>query len=121
MDLTSIRRTKAPEVDVSERWKRNLTKINRIIAAFTNRTGHDRWWVLLLEGLVGIAAGIITFFRPGLTIFVLLYVIAFWATVTGFLEIVAAIRISKEIQGKWMLALSGILSLVFGVLYPSFP
>jgi uncharacterized membrane protein HdeD (DUF308 family) len=92
-----------------------------IIAAFTNRTGHDRWWVLLLEGLVGIAAGIITFLRPGLTTFVLLYVIAFWAIVTGVLEIVAAIRLRKEIQGEWMLALSGIVSLIFGVLLLLFP
>ena len=92
-----------------------------IIAAFTNRAGHDSWWVLLLEGLVGIAAGIITFLRPGLATLVLLYVISFWAIITGVLEIVAAIRLRKEIQGEWMLALGGIVSLVFGVLLLLFP
>jgi uncharacterized membrane protein HdeD (DUF308 family) len=92
-----------------------------IIAAFTNRAGHDRWWVLLLEGLVGIAVGIITFLRPGLVTLVLLYVIAFWAIVTGVLEIVSAIRLRTEIQGEWMLALGGIASLVLGVLLLLFP
>jgi uncharacterized membrane protein HdeD (DUF308 family) len=87
-----------------------------ILAAFTNRSGHDSWWILFLEGLAGIAVGSITFLRPGLTAFVLLYGIAFWAMTTGVLEIVAAIRLRKEIKGEWMLAFSGVLSLVFGVL-----
>lgn len=92
-----------------------------IIAAFTNRAGHDRWWVLLLEGLVGIAAGLIAFLRPGLATLALLLVIAAWAIVTGILEIAAAIRLREEIQGEWLLALSGIASLVFGVLLILFP
>ena len=92
-----------------------------IIAAFTNRAGYDSWWVLFWEGLAGIAVGSITFFRPGLTAFALLYIIAFWAIMTGVLEIVAAIRLRKEIQGEWMLALSGIVSLVFGVVLLLFP
>lgn len=87
-----------------------------IIAAFANRAGHDTWWVLLLEGLVGVAAGIITFLWPGVATLVLLYVVSFWAVVTGVLEIVAAVRLRKEIQGEWMLALSGVISVVFGVL-----
>lgn len=92
-----------------------------ILAAFTNRTGHQTWWVLLLEGLVGIAAGLIAFFRPGLATLVLLYVIAFWAIATGVLEILAAIRLRKEIEGEWKLALSGVLSLGFGILLLLFP
>ncbi len=92
-----------------------------IIAALTNRAGHDSWWVLLLEGLLGIGAGLITFFNPGLATLVLVFVISFWAIVTGALEIVAAIRLRKEIQGEWLLALSGILSLALGVLLLIFP
>jgi len=92
-----------------------------IIAAFTNRTGHDSWWVLLLEGLAGIAVGSITFLRPGLTAFALLYIIAFWAIMTGVLEVIAAIRLRKEIQGEWMLALSGVISFALGVLLLIFP
>jgi uncharacterized membrane protein HdeD (DUF308 family) len=86
-----------------------------IIAAFTHRGGHDSWWVLLLEGLLGIAAGIITLLHPGLATLALIYIISFWAIVTGVLEIAAAIRLRKEIQGEWLLILSGIVSLVLGV------
>jgi len=92
-----------------------------MIAAFTNRAGHGSWWVLLLEGLVEIIVGMIAFSRPGLTTLVLLYVIAFWALTTGILEIVAAVRLRKEIEGEWLLALSGIGSFVFGVLLLFFP
>jgi uncharacterized membrane protein HdeD (DUF308 family) len=91
------------------------------IAAFANHAGHDRWWVLLLEGLLGIAAGIITFFRPGLATLALLYVISFWAIVTGLLEIIAAMRLREEIEGEWMLALAGIASVALGVLLLVFP
>ena len=92
-----------------------------IVAAFTNRAGRQIWWVLLLEGLVGMAAGLIAFFRPGLATLVLLYVIAFWAITTGVLEILAAIRLRKEINGEWKLALSGVLSMGFGILLLLFP
>ncbi len=92
-----------------------------VIAALTHRAGHDSWWVLLLEGLVGIAAGIVILLQPGLATLVLIYVIAFWAILTGVLEIVAAIQLRKEIPGEWLLALSGLVSLALGALLLIFP
>ena len=80
-----------------------------------------RWWLLLLEGLVGIAAGVLTLLIPGITAIALLYLIAAWALVTGALEIAAAIRLRKVISNEWLLALSGVASLIFGVLLIVFP
>ncbi len=92
-----------------------------IVAAIARPGATDRRWLLALEGLAGVAAGLVAFFWPGITALVLLYVIAAWALVTGVLEIVAAIRLRREIQGEWALLLSGVLSVLFGLLLGFFP
>jgi uncharacterized membrane protein HdeD (DUF308 family) len=92
-----------------------------VVAALHAAGEHERWWVLLLQGLAGIAAGLVTFFWPGITAVALLIVIAAWAIVTGILEIAAAIRLRKEIEGEWLLGLSGFCSLVLGLLLIAWP
>jgi uncharacterized membrane protein HdeD (DUF308 family) len=86
------------------------------IATAVRRRGADRWWLLLVEGIAGVLAGLVTFFWPAITAIVLLYLIAAWALVTGVLEIAAAIRLRKAITGEWLLALSGVASVILGVL-----
>lgn len=81
----------------------------------------SRWWSQLLFGVLGVAAGVIALFMPGVTAFALLMVIAAWAIVRGVFEIVAAIRLRKELTGEWLLILAGAASVVFGVLMVMYP
>jgi uncharacterized membrane protein HdeD (DUF308 family) len=92
-----------------------------LVSAWRRAERRMSWWPLLLEGLSGVAIGIITFLWPGVTAFALLYLIAAWAFVTGIFEIAAAIRLRREIRGEWVLALIGVASIVFAVLVVLFP
>jgi uncharacterized membrane protein HdeD (DUF308 family) len=86
------------------------------ILAFKNRKNDSNWWLMLLTGLVSIAAGVLTFVWPGITAVSLFYVIVAWAIVTGISEVIYAIQFRKEIEGEWLLILDGILSVAFGIL-----
>lgn len=85
-----------------------------VAAAVVGRNEGLPWWALLLEGLMGIGVGIITFVAPIATEIALLYLVAAWAIVTGAFEIVAAVRLRRELVGEWILILSGVLSILFG-------
>ena len=84
------------------------------VAAFSHSTGRP-WWILALEGLFSVAAAMAAFLYPGITTVVLLFVIAFWAIVTGVVEIAAAIQLRKEIEGEVWLGLAGLASVLFGL------
>jgi uncharacterized membrane protein HdeD (DUF308 family) len=75
-----------------------------------------RWWVFLLEGFISLAAGMIVLLQPGLAGLALVVVIAIWAVLTGILEVVAALRLRREIRNEWMLGFAGFLSIALGVL-----
>ncbi len=62
-----------------------------------------------------------TFCWPGATVFFLLSLMAAWAILTGILEILAAIELSLEISNERFLVLSGIVSLIFGMIIILFP
>jgi len=78
-------------------------------------TRREDWGLLLLWGLVGIAAGLLTLVAPVVGAFALLIYVATWAIATGALEIAAALRLRKEIEGEWLLVAGGLTSIIFGV------
>jgi uncharacterized membrane protein HdeD (DUF308 family) len=87
-----------------------------LIAAVRSARHGEHWWALLLEGVAGLGAAAITMVWPLLTLVVLIYIIAAWALITGILEIMAAIRLRRVITGEWLLVLTGVASIVFGLL-----
>ena len=95
--------------------------VSDVFHAFTGRDDNESWWVLLLEGLLGIAFGVITFQAPGITTLVLLMYIGFWAVATGVLRIILAVRLRHEMTGEWWMALGGVASILFGMAMVSRP
>ena len=84
--------------------------------------GQDRsWWLEVIEGLVGIAAGILAIVLLPYAVTALVLIIAAWSVVTGIIEIVLAIRLRRVIEGEVWMALAGVASILFGVLLVVFP
>jgi uncharacterized membrane protein HdeD (DUF308 family) len=92
-----------------------------IAAALRGHGGRAPTGWLLFVGVLGIAAGLATFFWPAITALVLLTLIGAWSILHGVFEIVGAIRLRREIEGEWLLILGGSLSVAFGVLLLVFP
>ena len=75
-----------------------------------------RKWLPLLEGAAGVVAGLLALLWTGLTASGLLYVIVAWALATGILKMTTAIMLRGDVENGWLLAGSGALSVLFGVL-----
>lgn len=92
-----------------------------IYLAFRGREINRNWGWLLVEGIVGVLIGLVTFRWPGVTAVALLAFIAAWAIITGVAEIFEAIALRQAITNEWWLILGGLASVVFGVLLILFP
>jgi uncharacterized membrane protein HdeD (DUF308 family) len=86
-----------------------------IVAGVRAAARHERWGALIFEGIVDLIAGAIAVFMPIATILAFVYLNAAWAIVSGVLMLVAVFRLSPT-HGKWLLALAGIFSVIWGVL-----
>jgi uncharacterized membrane protein HdeD (DUF308 family) len=92
-----------------------------LINAFTGTNEPGSRWATVFQGLAGIGVGLLTLLWPGLTLLALIALVAAWALLKGAFEIVAAIRLRKVLTNEWLMVLSGILSMVFGVALIAFP
>ncbi len=80
-----------------------------------------RWWLKLVQGLIGVGAGLVAFLWPGLTALVLLYIIAFYAIFGGVFQAAYGVLYRKKIRGDLLLIAGGVISVIFGVLLVLFP
>lgn len=92
-----------------------------IVATSKAQVDSRRWWSLLVGGVLSFIIGLLTFIWPGITALVLLYLIAFRAIFLGVFEIAAAIRLRRMFTGEWLLAVGGMISILFGFTLLIFP
>jgi uncharacterized membrane protein HdeD (DUF308 family) len=92
-----------------------------IVGAIRYRATHAGWWVPLLLGICSIGAGLIAALVPGITTLVLVAIIGANAIITGVFDLIAATRLRARVRNAWMLVLTGVLSLLFGVFVLLFP
>jgi uncharacterized membrane protein HdeD (DUF308 family) len=89
------------------------------VAALATAVNHGRaglrwgWW--LVEGLVSLGVAALALARPGITLLAVVLLIAFRAILLGLIEVGGALG-GKGLDHRWLLGLTGLVSLVFGVL-----
>jgi uncharacterized membrane protein HdeD (DUF308 family) len=86
-----------------------------IAAGIKAARNGERWGLLILEGIVDLAAGLVAVLWPAITLVALIWIIAVWAIVSGALMLGAAFTLNLD-HGRWWLALGGIASIIFGIL-----
>jgi uncharacterized membrane protein HdeD (DUF308 family) len=92
-----------------------------VAVGFRSRHLDRKWWLPLLLGIVSIAAGVYAIVYPGLTALALVLVMGINALITGALDIAISIRLHKVLRGRWLLVLSGAVSMLFGALVLAAP
>ena len=92
-----------------------------LVAALRDAEKDREALLLGVEGLIGVAAGVVVFAWPAPTLVVLALLAGGWAIASGALEIAAAIRLRRRISGELLMAAAGVASIVFGILLVAFP
>jgi len=98
-----------------------LDGVFALIGSIGAAEAHEPWWPLVLTGLLGIAAGIVTLRWPQITAVALYLIIAYWSIFQGILATVAAIRLRDLIPGEGWFIAGGLASIAFGVLLVMYP
>jgi uncharacterized membrane protein HdeD (DUF308 family) len=94
--------------------------IINIVLAIRGARRQERWGLLLVNGLFGIVIGVAASIWPGITVLAFVLMVAAWALVSGGLMLGSALGL-KISHGRWLLMLSGVVSLLYGVLLSSAP
>jgi uncharacterized membrane protein HdeD (DUF308 family) len=87
-----------------------------IAAGMAARRLTSDWWVLMVQGCVGIGIGVLTVRYPSITALAFVVLVAVWATLVGLLQVVSAVTLRRALPGGWWLALGGVLGVAFGIL-----
>jgi uncharacterized membrane protein HdeD (DUF308 family) len=91
-----------------------------LVAGLRAAERHERWGALALEGILDLVAGVLIVMWPGMSLLAFVYIVAFWAIVSGIALLVAAFRLHRQ-HGEWLMILAGVASVAWGVLIVLFP
>lgn len=75
----------------------------------------DRWWALLIEGIIGIVAACLIWSWPLASAVGFVYFVASWLILSGVMQVIAGVRLRDFIDDEWIYILGGIVSIAFGV------
>jgi uncharacterized membrane protein HdeD (DUF308 family) len=95
--------------------------VSAVITGIRHPTSKRPDWLLIAGGVAGVVVGIIAVFLPGITALFLVTLIGAWAIVTGIAQVAIAWQLRKEIEGEFLLALNGVVSILFGIYLWLFP
>jgi len=97
-----------------------ISGIAVVATALQNREEHG-WGLVLFEGILWLLVGAIALVWPGVTALSFLYLLAVWAVITGILEIIAPLSFPMSGGRGLLMVLSGLVSIVFGILIAAQP
>jgi uncharacterized membrane protein HdeD (DUF308 family) len=86
-----------------------------IVLAVRGARAHERWVLLLINGLLGIVIGIVAAIWPGITVLAFVFMVGAWALLSSGLMLGAAVSL-KISHGRWLLVFGAIISLLYGLL-----
>ena len=93
--------------------------IASLISGIRGAQAGKSWGALVFRGVTGILIGVLFVLLPMVATatyaFVSILMLAIWSALTGLFELMAAIRLRKEIEGEWLLGLSGLISVLLGI------
>lgn len=92
-----------------------------VMVAITSAKQNLKWWPFLLEGILGLVIGLLVLAWPGVTLVILIYLVAVWAIVTGLFELVAAFTVDWVPGAKWFLGLAGVFSVILAIVLFTYP
>jgi uncharacterized membrane protein HdeD (DUF308 family) len=93
-----------------------LDGVLALIGGLLDRGRTSSTWLLVLTGILGVAAGALTLMWPGLVVTGLVIYVGAWAILRGIIDMIQSIQLRKETADAWPLLVSGLLSIAFGVL-----
>ena len=91
-----------------------------IISAVSAARHHERWGLLVFEGIADLIAAVIALLWPLVTVLAFVILMGAWAIVSGVLMLAAAFRLHLE-YGRWLMAFGGVVSVLWGLLLLFWP